>query len=32
MQEEFDKIMIELNQKREDRKGEAFYKAVVDFY
>ena len=32
MQEEFDLLMGELNKKREDRDGEAFYQAINEFY
>ena len=32
MQEEFDQLMNELNKKRQDREGEAFYKAINEYY
>lgn len=32
MQEEFERLMGELNQKRQDREGEAFYKAIHEHY
>ena len=32
MQEEFDKLMLELNEKRNQRDGESFYKSMHDYY
>ena len=32
MQEEFELLMQELNKKRQDREGEAFYQAIDNFY
>lgn len=32
MQDEFAKLMDELNQKRKDRDGEVFYKSMYDYY
>ena len=32
MQEEFELLMKELNQKRQDRNGEAFYVPINEYY
>ena len=32
MQNEFEQLMDELNQKRKERDGEAFYQAINEYY